>query len=161
MLIAEFYLASVRLKAPVVLALIGLGVVGVALKTPTMDNWWGLRGLVWGPLAAAILAGAALWPPGEVGRVRRGLEAVGDASYSLYLAHYALFLAIAEILRRIVDLHRIPALIYFIMLVCAAIGGGFATYRFFESPVTRPLQRKFDGAFRTHSAAVMQSRSRD
>jgi len=60
MLAAELYLAGVRLRAPVALALIGAGVVGVVLTMPTMDDWWAQRGLVWGSLAAAILAGAAL-----------------------------------------------------------------------------------------------------
>ena len=157
MLAAELYLAGVRLRAPFALALIGAGVVGLVLTTPTMDDWWAQRGLVWGSLAAAILAGAALWPAGGAGRVRGWFEAIGDASYSLYLVHYALFLAIATVLRRIVDLHRIPPVVYFVFLVCSAIAAALASYRFFEAPVTRALQRRLARLFRPRSVAPLRS----
>jgi len=89
--------------------------------------------------------------------VRRWFEAIGDASYSLYLVHYALFVAIAAILRPIVDLHRIPPIVYFVLLVCSAIAAALASYYFFEAPVTRALQRSLARLFRTRSVAPLRS----
>jgi exopolysaccharide production protein ExoZ len=141
MIVAEIYLAGVRIGPLLTLSLIAGGLLGVFLTTPTMDDWWGLRGLVWGPFAISVLAGVALSPSRDA-LLRKWLEALGDASYSLYLVHYALFVAIALCVRQVFGLSGIPPTIYFAFLVCAAIAAAFATYHFVEAPLTRALQGK-------------------
>jgi hypothetical protein len=142
MLVAELYLTGVRLKAPLALGLIIAGVFGAVYTAPTMSDWANLRGLVWGSFAVAVLAGAVMWPPRPGGGpVRRWFEALGGASYSLYLVHYALFLACAEVLHRFVRLSSIPGSIYFSLLVACSIAVAFPTYRFIEAPLTLALSR--------------------
>jgi exopolysaccharide production protein ExoZ len=141
MILAELYLAELRIRPLAALVLIAGGLVGVFLTAPTMDDWSSLRGLVWGPFAAFILAGVA-FAPSRGAWLRKWFEAMGDASYSLYLVHYVLFIAISLCVREVLDFSRIPAVIYFAVLVSASIACAFATHHLVEAPMTRMLQRK-------------------
>lgn len=85
--------AGYRLSVPAALALIAAGTIlwlagGLAL--PLHDGTNNLRGLVWGPAAAAIVGGAVLASPrsGPSGSPAVSFwSRLGDASYSLYLSH--------------------------------------------------------------------------
>jgi exopolysaccharide production protein ExoZ len=143
MLVAELYLAGLRLKPLACLALILVGVCGALYAAPSMDAWQNLRGLVWGPLAAATLAGVTLWPSQSSASAVRGLfEALGGASYSLYLVHLAVFAVFAEILHANAAARHIPGIIYFTLLIITSLAAAFALYRFVERPLTRKLSSR-------------------
>jgi exopolysaccharide production protein ExoZ len=142
MLVAEIYMAGVRLRASLAAALITVGVFGVFYTAPTMGDWADLRGLVWGSFAVVVLAGASMGTFQSSGAfVRRWFEALGGASYSLYLVHYALIIAFAEVLHHFVNLSSIPGIIYFPLLVASSVAAAFPTYRFIEIPLSRALSR--------------------
>lgn len=141
--IAEIALSGFRLRRGAALVLIASGLAMMQIAIPWFDNWWGeWRGIVWGAPAAAIVGGMALCvPERKDGSVRRWCERLGDASYSLYLVHYGLYVAIEAILRRALDLTRLPAVPFMALLVGLAVVTGFIVHRSFEVPVTRWLQR--------------------
>lgn len=90
------------------------------------------------PAAAAMVAGAVLADGGAVpGRV---MQALGDASYSLYLWHMLLL----EVLRR-AWLHApwVPGAAYALAGFALAIALGLASYRWLERPLLAALRRRF------------------
>jgi len=143
MLVAELYLAGYRLGTPASLLLILMGLCGAVCTASSMSDWQNLRGLVWGPLAAITLAGVSL-SSSKAGAspARRWFEALGGASYSLYLVHLAVFAVFAEILHADAAARHVPGTIYFSLLVVASVGAAFALYRFVERPLTRKLSRR-------------------
>ena len=143
MAIAEMVLSGFRLQRGVAMALIASGLAMMLIAIPWFDNWWGeWRGIVWGVPAAAIVGGMALYLPNRKdGLMRRWCERLGDASYSLYLVHYGIYVAVEAILRRAFDLTRLPAIPFMVLLVGLAVVTGFIVHRSFEVPVTRWLQR--------------------
>ena len=139
--LADVYSRGVRLSAP---AATGLGVVGAlvfCLTIGSVDAWLPARGFVWGPPALAIVAAAALSTPQGTGALRRALEALGDASYSLYLVHYAFFMGLAATLPRFVPITKIPVPVYCALCFVGAIALAFAMHHFVERPMTRGLDQ--------------------
>ncbi len=141
--LAEVYRRGLRLRATPALLLAAAGFATFALTIGSVDAWLPYRGLVWGPPASAIVAAAALHRPRRGGAVRGALEALGDASYSLYLVHYAFFVALGDALSHVVPVERLPAPLYGGLCFCGAIALAFATYHGVERPMTWSLNRAF------------------
>ncbi len=120
-----------------VLALTVLQVAGVR------DDFW--RPVLWGPPAVLIVAGAlrldAGGRPGAAGP-RRALEAIGDASYSLYLVQAPVIAAFAW------ATPRWPGPLQAGAGLLLALGAGLACHRLVE----RPLLRLFSGKDRPAAA---------
>ena len=72
---------------------------------------------------------------------RTALEKLGDASYSLYLVHYAFFVGLGYALERFAPITEITLPLYCATLFAGAIGLAFIVYRFLEQPATRGLNR--------------------
>ncbi len=144
LLIAEVTLSGVRLPRWAAGALVLGGVAAAVSLVGSTDSWWNpWRGIAWGLPAAAIVAGFALCPPTTApGAVRRWFERLGDASYALYLVHYALFIAIEGLLGRVLTLSHLPAVPLMLLLIGAAVPVAFVVHRYFEVPVTRWLQHR-------------------
>ena len=126
-----------RLGVPLAVA----ALAAVAFYTPHIHSLGDWRGLAWGLPAAAIVAVALSRPFGSGGPVARAAVRLGDASYSLYLVHSALFIAVHAGLSRLFDPHRLPPLAYEGLLVAGSAAAALVLFRFFEVPVTRALQR--------------------
>ena len=98
------------------------------------------RVIVWGVPAAAIVAGVLSFEKkAAAGLVGRGFALLGDASYSLYLVHLPVMLAVSRLLPRLID----PAVWPWLSIASMAllpIVAAFVTYFLFERPVTRWLQ---------------------
>ena len=145
MLIAQAYRAGVRLPHAGSLALLGAAAAAYAASA-----LWGpavpWRVLEWGLPGAALVAALALAQEApQPGSVARAFGVLGDASYSLYLVHAIVF----PIVRRLVEpLSALPLLpwIYALALVAASIVASILSYRWFEKPITRALQKRIGHA---------------
>ena len=138
--IALVFRAGRHLPPSVGAVLFPCALVAVALYVPFIDSHAAWRGLAWG-LPAAIIVSIALGLDLKApGLVARAAMRVGDASYSLYLVHSALFIAVYAGLSRLFDPHFLPPVAYAGLLVCASIAAALALFRLFEVPVTRRLQ---------------------
>jgi exopolysaccharide production protein ExoZ len=120
------------------LSLVGTGVLGLALV-----SWYGwsdesYRLLIWGIPAALIVVGvlaiehAGTWP-----RHLRPMEALGDASYSLYLWHGLVIAAGHKFLGKSVTATLAIA------ALCIAIA--FISHAMFEKPAMRFLLARYRG----------------
>jgi exopolysaccharide production protein ExoZ len=141
MLLALIYLAGWYMNGWVRLALVATGLFSAMLYVPYVDSWSNIRGIAWGVPAAAIVGAAILTKAAATGPIARLLGALGDASYSLYLAHTALFIFIYVAISRIADPHRIPSMVYGFGLVIASVLSAFAAYAWMELPMMRFLNR--------------------
>jgi exopolysaccharide production protein ExoZ len=139
MLVATAYREGVRLPRGVAIGLILAGAFGYIAS-----HLWGgyieWRVIEWGMPAAAIVAGSALSKelpsPGALGRA---LAFLGDASYSLYLVHSIVFLALRRILLTWVDAAAAPWL-YALMFLVGPIFAAILVYFLFEKPITHWLR---------------------
>ena len=141
MLIARACLDGWRFPAKAAVPVVIAAIVAVPLYVPYIDDWDILRGLAWGLPAAGVVASAVMTPLFRPGSVTRGLEALGDASYSLYLVHYAFFLTAGYLLRPALTRHWIPAGLYAAMLFLGSFVCALLLYRLVELPMTRRLRR--------------------
>ena len=144
MQLAQAYLQGLRLSFRVSAALAVAGFSALLVSAPSVDWWFALRGLAWGPPATAIVAAAALYQPATGGRTRSLLESFGDASYSLYIVHFAFFVGLAAVLGRIIAITAIPAVVYAGLLFLGSIALALLTHKLFEMPLTRALYRRLD-----------------
>jgi exopolysaccharide production protein ExoZ len=97
-----------------------------------------LRPFVWGPPAVMIVAGALkLEADGRVGQgpIARNFMALGDASYSLYLAQAPLIAAFAWLTPGWPALLRAPA------SLALAVAGGWLCWTLLERPIASGLRR--------------------
>ncbi len=142
MVVAQAYLKGFRVPRPVAIVLAFAALMTIMLTTVEVaGDWFPYRGFVWGPPAAVLVAAAVMHEPLPTGAVRRSFEALGDASYSLYLVHSAFFMMLFWLLGHVMDVHRIPALWSGALMLFGAIGSASLLYRFVEGPITRTLQR--------------------
>lgn len=142
--LAELEARGFRLGTLAAVALAAAGFAVFALTIGSVDTWLPYRGFVWGPPALAVVAAAALHRPRRTGGFRRALEALGDASYALYLVHYAFFVALGDALAHVMPVTSIPAPLYCGLCFGGAITLAFATHRLVERPMTRGLNRALD-----------------
>ncbi len=103
------------------------------------DDWLPYRGLVWGPPACAMVAAAALYRPRRGGAARLALERLGDASYALYLVHYAFFVVLGDAIATRVPVASLPPRLYGGACFLGAIALAFLVHRLVERPTTRWL----------------------
>jgi exopolysaccharide production protein ExoZ len=114
----------------------------------------------WARQAGAWLVLAACLSPAWQRRLPL-LEALGNASYSIYLTHVFTLAAVTVAVGRHLDL---PATLtgatgamVLAMLACTAVG--LVVYRWVELPLTALMRRHFDAARRSPPSALMPSRA--
>lgn len=113
------------------LVLLAAGVAGLAI--PAMLGVFSElgRALIWGPPAAAIVAGALTIEDHGGAPRSRALARLGDASYALYLVHLPVQAVIAHTLGVLNPWLFVPA------AVAASIAAGVACHAFIEVPLIR------------------------
>ncbi|ACC70858.1 acyltransferase [Paraburkholderia phymatum] len=147
-LFAQLRLSGFRIGAPAQIALILAGVAGWVLVGPPADGTFDLRGLVWGPPAAAIFAGVVM------GRrdiaYPKLLLTIGDASYSLYLTHLFIMRASSLVVDHLSVGPALRVALFFALFVPGALGFAILSYRKLEVPTMRIgrrlLRQRFDKA---------------
>ena len=118
------------------------------------------RCIVYGVPAATIVAGA-LGIPNKDWRFLRWGEALGDASYSIYLVHFFLIGAATILVKRLLGAAT-PGLALLTMTVVVLPGtiiSSLALYRFFERPMNRWLSGRHAAAMLRQPAPVPQGQS--
>lgn len=148
--LADAYLRGWRLPGRACLALAGAAAAAVLVTSYTLGGWPAARGLVWGLPAAALVAAATLRGPAGVAEIPapwRALSAplvrLGDASYSLYVVHLLLFVAVGDAVQAgFRHWSLVPPGAYVALLTALAILGAFASFHLVERPLTRWLQRR-------------------
>jgi exopolysaccharide production protein ExoZ len=124
-----------RASGPGLIA-VGLAVLAACQLSGLRDDF--LRPFVWGPPAAAIVAGALkLQADGRIGsgRLALALVAQGDASYSLYLVQAPVIAAFAWLTPAWPMALRAPA------SFALAVGLGWLCYRLVERPLGSAVRR--------------------
>jgi peptidoglycan/LPS O-acetylase OafA/YrhL len=122
---------------------------------PTGEGGVWPRFVVYGIPAACLVAAAALGH--DTGRrdspLTRLGEAVGDASYALYLVHPFVIRGLREALTASRLGVSMAAWAFVAIALVAAVASAFAVYRLFERPMTRALRRMLEPAARPTRAA--------
>ena len=122
-------------RGPAIL-LMGLGVAGLAATAISGVDVSGARVLLWGVPAIALVTGAVSFERhGAIPRWR-GLEAIGDASYSIYLVHGLAISAVVRLMRG----SSAPPAVVFVAAVLGGVLGGMISYYGLERPLTRLLK---------------------
>ncbi|WP_109478405.1 acyltransferase [Paraburkholderia sp. C35] len=134
-LFAQLRLSGFRIGATAQIALIVAGVAGWLLMGPPANGTFDMRGLVWGPAAAAIFAGAVL------GRrdiaYPKLLLTIGDASYSLYLTHLFVMRASSLLVDHLSVGPTLRVVLFFAIFVPGTLGFAVLSYRKLEVPTMR------------------------
>ncbi len=141
--LAAVHARGTRASLPAAIAMAAAGFAGFALTIGSVDDWLPYRGFVWGPPACAVVAAAALYRPRRAGAVRAALEGLGDASYALYLVHFAFFVGLGEALGRVIPVASLPPALYGGLCFFGAIALSVVVHRSIERPATRGLDRAF------------------
>jgi peptidoglycan/LPS O-acetylase OafA/YrhL len=152
-LLAVAFLKGARLTTSMAIM---LGMVGFAgmLKIPGLDGEVALPdGLRWGLPALLVVAAAAL-SPGSSSRIVVWLAALGDASYSLYLAHPFILRPFRNIWIHVVG-DSVSLTVYVIVAASIATLGAVLIYRWIERPLLRWAQER-TGAPSARPARIAQ-----
>ena len=149
--LAAIHSRGYRLSPILGLMLATAGFATFLLTIGSVDDWLPYRGFVWGPPACAVVAAAALCRPRRGGALRAALERLGDASYALYLVHYAFFVALGDALNRFTPVTSLPPKLYGSLCFFGAVGLAFAVHLAIERPITRGLNRLFGLSRRWHA----------
>lgn len=139
--LAVVHARGFRVSLPVAVVLAAAGFATFVVTVASVDDWLPYRGLVWGPPACAVVAAATLYRPKRGGLARAALERLGDASYALYLVHYAFFVGLGDALGRYTSVPSLPPALYGALCFFGAIALSFAVHRWLERPITRGLNR--------------------
>ncbi len=122
-----------------------LGVLGAAgLVLIPMGNVPFSRVLGWGVPAVLVVEAAVRLDGVLRGRIPRGLLRVGDASYSLYLSHVLVCIAVFRAERVVLPAATIERLGFWptsVATAAVAVGVGLLLYRRVEKPMTGALAR--------------------
>jgi exopolysaccharide production protein ExoZ len=94
------------------------------------------RAMIYGTLAVAIVAGALMLEPWAGGAIQKRLAALGDASYSLYLVHPAVIVAIVWVWQAF----GVGTLLFWPIAVGAAVGTSVLCYTWLERPLLKALR---------------------
>lgn len=157
--LAAIYARGLRLQPFAAVALATAGFATFALTIGSVDTWLPYRGFVWGPPACAVVAAAALWRPRRSGPVRAALEALGDASYTLYLVHVAFFVGLGDTIDRFTPVAALSPTVYASLCFSGAIGFSIVVHRAVDRPLTRWLNRAFGLARRWRALTAGDGRS--
>jgi peptidoglycan/LPS O-acetylase OafA/YrhL len=165
MLIALAFVAPMPMPRVAAFGLIFVALAGFVVSVQFGDfGFW--RTFWWGLPSAALVAGM-LWLGRDTrfGPVGRVLALIGDASYSLYLFHWIVLLAVPRVITRFIDPASAPWLCVAVMAL-APILVAIAVHFWFERPATRFLQgrvrvraRVREAPLRGLTPAVTTSRS--
>ncbi|HEX4769030.1 MAG TPA: acyltransferase [Lichenihabitans sp.] len=125
------------------IALVLLGLLAAVALGPASSRFEAVDPVLRGGLPAAlILAGSVLMPPWRASRLVLGLAILGDASYSLYLAHpFAIRLLRVGWTATVGN--RLPAWVFLCCACLAAVITGLVVFRLIEAPMTARLNRLF------------------
>ena len=117
-------------------ALLCLGLAGFAATAVSGVDVSQARILYWGLPAAALVTGAVSLERG--GPIPRwtALEALGNASYSIYLVHG---LAISGALRLLRPFGAVPPALLFTVAIVAGVSSGLVCHQLLEKPLLRLL----------------------
>ena len=122
------------------LLLVGAGVL--ATVTPGTHPW--ARVLCWGVPAMLIVGGAVLLDPLLAGRIPRAVLHLGDASYSLYLSHLLVLMAVFRLERAVFSAATVLRFGFWplaLLTGAVAVGTRLGLYRWVERPLTTALAR--------------------
>ncbi|KRE07499.1 hypothetical protein ASE63_22640 [Bosea sp. Root381] len=146
-LLAIAYLKGARLTARAAVLLGALGFAGL-LDIEALAGLSGLPdGLRWGIPALMIVAAAAL-APSSTSRMTAWLAMVGDASYSLYLAHPFILRPLRNIWTALVG-GELPLAAYVVTASLAATFASILVYLWVERPLLRWVQPRSETSPRT------------
>lgn len=134
-LFAQLRVSGFRIGVPAQIALIVAGVAGWMLMGLPAEGPFDMRGLVWGPPAAAIFAGVVLGRR-EIAYPKL-LMLIGDASYSLYLTHLFIMRASSLVVNQLPVSPALRVVLFFAVFIPGAIGFAILSYRKFEMPTMR------------------------
>lgn len=152
-------------KRPAIALGLGVALVATLMTLGTIHddsdypNLWG-RALMGGCGFACLLYGVVVLEKDQGVLLPRWLDALGDASYAMYLWHIPV---LAVLGLTVVRLHAssLPA---HIALLAAAFGSVIAValfvFRYIERPLTRALHRRFSGLGYHHSPTSRPGRLR-
>ncbi len=101
-----------------------------------------LRSQLYGLGAAISMVGFTGIERTQAIAVPRFLCRLGDASYSLYLIHFALLSALAKVVLIATRFIPIPASLIFFSLFAIAIAAGMLFHHFVETPLLKRLSRR-------------------
>jgi exopolysaccharide production protein ExoZ len=134
--LAQLFLHGWRISSLGRLALLVAGAAAALLLVAHSESS-PIRGFTWGLPAAAIVAAGALTDASPRSLFAKAFEALGDASYSLYLVHVLLFILLYPIVASFIDPLRISGLVYGSTLVGASVVAALVLYAWVERPMTR------------------------
>ena len=150
-LLAVAFLKGARLTVPVAMLVGAVGFAGM-LKIPGFDGQGALPdGLRWGVPALLVVAAAAL-SPGSSSRIVLWLAALGDASYSLYLAHPFILRPFRNLWIHLVG-GSVSLAVYVVVAAVVATLGAVLVHRWVERPLLRWTQAQA-GASKTRQPAA-------
>ncbi len=138
---------------------VGLSVLFAPALYPEAVADFGRRVLIFGPLFALILYGAATLEAGRESRAPAWLTSVGDASYPLYLVHVPVFLVVGKSLSLVVSDGLFDNALLIAGYLAASLAAAFATHLYFEKPALALARRLGDRLFPARSAVQRQLRS--
>jgi len=117
---------------------LGIVVLGCSeMAAPTSNSFW--RVLIWGVPAFCVVGGSLAF---EKIVYSRFLEALGNASYSIYLTHLLTIFAVKKVITVAGFGGWAGAVLLIGAGVCASIVVGFAVYAIIEHPLLQALKRK-------------------
>ncbi len=96
-------------------------------------------------LALAVLSGAERECLHKL-HVPRAMVFLGDASYSIYLAHFMVVSAVARKAFQLDQARHLPAVVWMVAMFAAAVAAGLAAHLAVERPLLRWLSRTPTGS---------------
>jgi exopolysaccharide production protein ExoZ len=161
MALAQLFLRGWRISPLGRLALLVAG-AAAALLLAAHGESSPIRGFTWGLPAAAIVAAVALTDASPRSLFARAFEALGDASYSLYLVHVLLFILLYPIIARFIDPLQLSGSVYGSTLVGASVVAALVQHAWIELPMTRCFNNVFGAkALRSSSTGPRRFDARD
>jgi peptidoglycan/LPS O-acetylase OafA/YrhL len=142
--LAIYFRKDTGWKFAVILA-ISSAIVSIVLaglnKSEIPSGWW--RVGIYGVPAAAILYCLVVAERENI-VLNRYLAKLGDASYSIYLAHVLVLSAVGRVLYALSISHPIPNAVMVIVLCLCVIASGLISYRIIERPLLKASRKLFD-----------------
>lgn len=137
MILGKLWRSGFRANSGLAAALALGGFVAILLVPPYVGQLDPLRPVVFGLPAMAIVGGTLFLEPQVAFRRWAGFVLLGDASYSLYLAHTAVLPIADKVLGKLTQ----QPLIVFWGIVIAAVISGVAAHLFVEQPLNMVIKR--------------------
>jgi peptidoglycan/LPS O-acetylase OafA/YrhL len=141
MVLALLYVRGTRLPATVRSLFVVSGMIAIGLSSNTQTPPTGFRVVEWGIPAAMIFAGTVLGRDINFGWLRALVQALGNASYALYLTHPLMTAAV--LIGWPLGLNRYPKMLVLFLLIVAVQLISIAIYYLFERRSSRFLQDIF------------------